>query len=376
MKKLISLILTLVLTLSLAAPSVLAANPITVKVNGSKVAFPDSQPVIKDGRTLVPLRAVFEKLGADVEWDQPTKTASITLKGNTLKIKIGSADLYLNNKKLSQKLDVKAQLIDSRTMIPLRFACQSLGYTVNWDNNTRTVTVNGKGISANQAYTEAENIFKMIGTSKSKAGEWFKSNLNIVSSLNSSLNDLKSAHAKIDAIYSGGFLIIDCVNIASGVTKALEKGSAEMANAIVDAQKTILSYAETETMSVQDYFTGLGKSSFYSAIDLSEILLNLHMARIERGFFSYDDSVAYATCYYMLMTNRQTMSTAVELLIEKSPTSVLDAALLTTKKFVFSFMPSSLISNVEDLLDLNSDVISRYYTSINGYRTKLQNILR
>lgn len=375
MKRIITLILTLTLVLSLATSSVFAASSVNVKANGSTVNFVDANALIKDGRTLVPVRGVFEALGCKVSWDQPSKTASITYKGNTLKISVGSSDLWLNNKKLNERLDVPAQLIESRTYVPLRYPAQTLGFNVEWENASKTVYVTGKGLKSTLANTEAENIFKMIGTNKSTAGEWFKSNLNIISSLNSSLNELKSAHAKVDAIYSGGFLIIDCVNIASGITKALEKGSAEMAEAIVDAQKTMLSYAETETLSVQDYFTGLGESSFYSSIDLSEYLLDMHIRRIERGYFSYDDSVAYATCYYMLMANRQTISTAVELLLEKSPAGVLDSVLLTTKKFAFTFMPNSLSGDIENLLDLNSDVIRRYYTSINQYKSKLQTIL-
>ena len=111
MKKILSLVLALGMVMSLLLPSSVfaaSAQQIKVTVNNKQVEFPDAQPIIKNGRTLVPLRGVFEQLGCNVDWEQSSKTASITLRGNTLKIKIGASLLNLNNKTLSQKLDQQA----------------------------------------------------------------------------------------------------------------------------------------------------------------------------------------------------------------------------------------------------------------------------
>lgn len=376
MKKIISLILTLVLILSLAAPSVLAASPIVVKVNGSKVTFPDSQPVIKDGRTLVPLRAVFEKLGADVEWDQPTKTASITLKSNTLKIKIGSEDLHLNNKKISQKLDVKAQLIDSRTMIPLRYACEALGYTVNWDSGTRTVTVNGNGLSANQAYYDAEAIFKTIGTTKSEAGAYFKDSLNIVSNLKQSLNEMDAATKKADFIYSAGFLVIDATNIATSVKSALDEGGEAVYDAITDAQETMLEYTDSsESMSVSDWFVASGKASYSNYLELSQNLLDLHINRIEKGYFTYSEALSYSVTYYLMQIDRKTLSTAVSLLIDNAADGIFSGIALTAKKFTFNLLPGSLGDNIQMMLNMGGSTMQSYYAAMNDYKSKLSKLL-
>lgn len=376
MKKLISLILTLVLTLSLAAPSVLAANPITVKVNGSKVAFPDSQPVIKDGRTLVPLRAVFEKLGADVEWSQAKKTAKITLKANTLDIKIGSADLYLNNKKLPQRLDVKAQLIDSRTMIPLRYACEALGYSVDWDSKSRTVSVNGSGLAAHQAYYDAEAIFQTIGTTKSKAGNYFKESLNIVANLNQSLNEMNAATKKADFIYSAGFLVIDATNIATSVKSALDEGGEAAYDAITDAQETMLDYADSsESMSVSDWFVASGKASYSNYLKLSQELLDMHLKRIDKGYFTHAEGLAYCVTYYLMQIDRKTLSTAVSLLIDNAADGIFSGIALTAKKFTFHVLPGSLGDNLQMMLDMGGSTMQSYNAAMNDYKSKLNKLL-
>ncbi len=144
MKKFIALLLVCI-SLMAVATGVAAATSTKVYVNGEEVFFPDTKPMLIEGRTLVPLRAVFEKLGADVEWDQDTWTASITQGENTLQIQIESAIMYWNGSALQQRLDVPAQLIESRTMIPLRFPAQELGYEVNWDGDNNAIYVTGEG---------------------------------------------------------------------------------------------------------------------------------------------------------------------------------------------------------------------------------------
>lgn len=113
-------------------------NEINVKINGEKVNF-DVKPIMDNGGVLVPLRKIFEELGADVEWIEETKEI-IAIKGdNTIKLKINNSDAYLNNKTIT--LNVPAKIVDSRTVVPIRFVSESLGAKVDWDNNTRTVLI-------------------------------------------------------------------------------------------------------------------------------------------------------------------------------------------------------------------------------------------
>ncbi len=115
------------------------AKPITVLVNSTPVSFPDQQPFIKDSRTLVPARGVFEALGATVSWDGTTKTVSV-LRGNTLvTLTIGQSYITVNGAVKAQ--DVPAQLISDRTMIPVRSVAEAFGCSVGWDGNTYTVSI-------------------------------------------------------------------------------------------------------------------------------------------------------------------------------------------------------------------------------------------
>jgi len=107
-------------------------------INGASKTL-DSAPVIVDGRTMVPVRFISEAIGAKVDWDADTKTAVIVLDGKTIKLPIDSKTADIDG--ASVELDVPAQIINDRTMVPIRFISENFGATVNWDGDTRTVTV-------------------------------------------------------------------------------------------------------------------------------------------------------------------------------------------------------------------------------------------
>ena len=88
------------------------------------------------------MRAIFEKLGAEVNWDGATSTASGTKDGKVVSFVIGEAQIGINGVKSA--LDVPAQIVSSRTMIPARAVAEAFGCTVGWDGNTRTVTIASK----------------------------------------------------------------------------------------------------------------------------------------------------------------------------------------------------------------------------------------
>ena len=115
-------------------------DTIGVIVYGSKVKF-DQEPFIEDGRTLVPLRAIFEALGATVEWDE--KTSTVKANGNNVEIElqIGSKEMKVGNE--VKILDVPAKIAGGRTMVPVRAISEAFGCNVEWDAETRTVIVSG-----------------------------------------------------------------------------------------------------------------------------------------------------------------------------------------------------------------------------------------
>jgi len=121
-----------------AASSQPKPTAITVKVNGSLVSF-DQSPVVSNGRVLVPLRAIFERLGAQVNWNNITQTVTATKGATIIKVVINDSSPTVNG--VSKKLDVPAQIVNGRTMVPVRFISESLGAKVEWNESTKTVTV-------------------------------------------------------------------------------------------------------------------------------------------------------------------------------------------------------------------------------------------
>ena len=139
MKKILTTTLVLVLVTGMLIPTGLHASEISVTVDGVAVDFEGQGPAIVDGRTLVPVRGVFEALGFEVGWHQGAQIASLSNENYTLQITIGNETFVLNGG--SHNLDVPAQIIEDRTMLPIRAVLESVGYFVDWDNATRTVLV-------------------------------------------------------------------------------------------------------------------------------------------------------------------------------------------------------------------------------------------
>lgn len=109
---------------------------VTVTLDGQKIAF-DQLPVIKEGRTLVPLRAIFESLEAEVSWDENTRTVT-AIKGETeIKLTIDNNIAYKNGEEI--KLEVPAQISGGRTLVPVRFVADCFGVGVDWDQDTKRV---------------------------------------------------------------------------------------------------------------------------------------------------------------------------------------------------------------------------------------------
>ena len=115
------------------------SNDVLVTINGKFLVFVDQKPVIVGDRTLVPLRAIFETLGADVDWDDETKTVTASRGDVKISLTIGSDRLYVND--IEKVVDVPAQIINSRTMVPIRVIGESFGCNVDWDETNRTVIV-------------------------------------------------------------------------------------------------------------------------------------------------------------------------------------------------------------------------------------------
>ena len=112
---------------------------IDVEVNGKKLFFDQPAMMIND-RTLVPMRIIFEELGATVTWDDATETVTAVKDRKTIKLKIGSNIMTVNGK--AKTLDVVATMKNDRTMVPLRAVSEALGAKVDWDGVNNKVIIN------------------------------------------------------------------------------------------------------------------------------------------------------------------------------------------------------------------------------------------
>ncbi|MEX2355747.1 MAG: PQQ-dependent sugar dehydrogenase [Thermaerobacterales bacterium] len=127
-----------ILALLVASSAGAAGSSIQVRIDGHPLSF-DVPPQILDGRTMVPMRAIFEALGADLHWDGETRTVTGASGDRTVVLVIGQIQATLNGH--PHELDVPAQIVDGRTLVPSRFVAESLGAVVDWDPDTRTVRI-------------------------------------------------------------------------------------------------------------------------------------------------------------------------------------------------------------------------------------------
>lgn len=129
---------------ALIIPSAVMAEEDTVSVivDNEKVEF-DQAPIIDDGTTLVPVRAVFEKAGANVTWDQATQTATLVKEGYTVTIKLNDTVLYKNGTQIA--LAKPAQIINDRVLIPVRAIGEAMDFDINWDGFHSQVVVSTDG---------------------------------------------------------------------------------------------------------------------------------------------------------------------------------------------------------------------------------------
>ena len=138
MKKLLGIVMSGLLAAG-AVTAVNASAGISVVINDKPVEFGDVAPQIIESRTMVPLRAIFEALNATVDWDDATKTVKSTKGDTTISLTIGENKLIKNGE--DKELDVPAQIIESRTLVPVRAISEAFDCKVDWEDSTKTVKI-------------------------------------------------------------------------------------------------------------------------------------------------------------------------------------------------------------------------------------------
>lgn len=144
MKKLLSIILCIASAFSVCVGANAMDTNVTVTLDGTEIMFPDAKPFVDTrDRALVPIRFVSEAMGADVDWEDETKTAIIQKDGNIIKYTIGNAKAFVNDEMVV--FDTYGIIKESRTFVPLRYISELLYCDVEWLETSRCVKITSPG---------------------------------------------------------------------------------------------------------------------------------------------------------------------------------------------------------------------------------------
>ncbi|QST02080.1 peptidoglycan DD-metalloendopeptidase family protein (plasmid) [Pontibacillus sp. ALD_SL1] len=138
-----------------------SASAILVKVDNKSVEFPDQKPYVNaDNRTMVPVRFISEGLGYDVKWDSKAKVVTVTNKERVMKLTINNKQYTINNK--VSEMDTKPTLVGGRTFVPIRFVSEGFQSKVSYDAKTKEISIQKPVIKEQEVVqTEKEEVLYM-----------------------------------------------------------------------------------------------------------------------------------------------------------------------------------------------------------------------
>lgn len=166
MRKVTIVLFLLMLTLALRGTAL--ATP-AVFLDGIPLSL-DVPPLMEEGRVLIPVRVIFEALGAGIDWDGAAKTVTARKDDTEIRLIVGGQAL-VNDQPVY--LDVPAKIVESRTMVPLRFVSEVFGCQVNWSEDDQTVYISSPSPFKGPVHTETPKRL-IIGKKGSTPGRWLQ----------------------------------------------------------------------------------------------------------------------------------------------------------------------------------------------------------
>lgn len=156
-RKFVSCFLIIAMLMSLFVVNTSANNDISIYVNEQALQC-DVTPYIENGRTMVPMRKIFEALNANVDWDDATQTITATKEDAVITLQINNSTLYNNG--IAETLDVPPIIVNNSTFVPIRAVSQSLNASVDWFGYTQTVYINSPTMYTNEYDTYVESFMQ------------------------------------------------------------------------------------------------------------------------------------------------------------------------------------------------------------------------
>ncbi|MGM9998537.1 MAG: copper amine oxidase N-terminal domain-containing protein [Candidatus Bruticola sp.] len=260
--------------------------------------------VMFNGATLVPMRAIFEALGAEVKWQGATRTITAIKDSTTIVLALGKTDASINGE--AKQLSAPAVSIDGLTMVPLRFIGEALGAEVKWESASKTVYVNSKkdaGLAIEELIVSPRRVLKTGDTlSVQMRGEaGCKASFDIIGFRNNI-----PMHEEQAGVYSGSLTVIKNMKVSDGVLigrlqKDDKEGSKEAAQSVtinsVSSATADSSLSSNETLSkVFTNITPAPNSSVYRANIVKAEFVNKISEGSVRLFL--DDKEITASCTY------------------------------------------------------------------------------
>jgi uncharacterized YkwD family protein len=176
-QRIVAPILALFLLIQLGFSSYAAG--IQVTVNDTAVQF-DQEPIIENDRVLVPVRKIFEALGATVSWTERTQTVTANKNTTVIILQIGKYTMLQNGKIIT--LDVAPKIVGDRTLVPIRAVSESFGAQVEWLEESRSVQIHTTPISPSPSPSPSpslppsesndfeKRVFELVNEERQKQG--------------------------------------------------------------------------------------------------------------------------------------------------------------------------------------------------------------
>ena len=163
--KLTRIIVALVISLLCLIPTVSAYSEkvISLEIDGTVIRT-EVPPAVIGGRTMVPVRDIFEACGANVTWDPATKKITGSKGGKNVVMQVGSNKLYMNSSVAT--MDCTPVIIEGRTLAPARYVALGFGGTTQWDALNKVVVITGVTTPTVETTTEMTTTTTVITTTE------------------------------------------------------------------------------------------------------------------------------------------------------------------------------------------------------------------
>lgn len=282
MKKITSMLIVLLMALSVFTPAI-AAEGITVKIDGTPLNF-DVPPTEISGRVMVPVRVIFEALGATVEWVAETKAVNAKKDDIAITLFIDNTTMYVNGNE--KKLDVPAKEISGRTLVPVRAISEAFGNEVGWDGNRNTVSILKDEVNYQMLYTEDGRafIYHLSDVAAQLEQGWLTERIVDVSANISQITDFINRGLYLEAIQ-------ECDNLKS--YKMKDSDAAKINELRATAQSKYDAYEQAEKDKMIDVYASILLRQYHSRMkDPSSFVLNAVYAGFDSSIYSNYDFVA------------------------------------------------------------------------------------